>query len=134
MAKTICPKCGTEKAPESFHDGAWACSVCDYIGYYDKWLDNKPVVKEPTDYEKLDSFKELEMGWDGYSASPPKEEDIELAKKFLKIISTEKPFVTITGDGVPFFEWDNMVIEVKADKNSEDHILGTIFTGDENGL
>jgi hypothetical protein len=27
-----------------------------------------------------------------------------------------------------------MVIEVKADKNSEDHILGTIFTGDENGL
>jgi hypothetical protein len=121
MDKTICPQCGTEQEPELFHDGSFSCPICPYIGYYKDWTDPN------SDYQKLERFKEFEKGWDGYHASVPKEKDIELAKKFLKILSTDKPFVTITGDGIPFFEWDDMVIEIRAGKKDEDNIVGTIF-------
>lgn len=67
---------------------------------------------------KIESYADLEEGWDGYSGKKISAETIEYAKKLLIEIYRQEdsdknqPFISPVSNGHIQIEWDNLEIEI----------------------
>ena len=91
-------------------------------------IDNEAKKKM---FDKLDEFKSLKKGWDSYNSEPANKVSIELAKQSIIDIYSKIPFVTITGDGMVLFEWENLAIEFFPNDKEDDNVLGYLELKEE---